>query len=143
MLLLDEPTANLDARTRREYLSTLLELRRQQKTIVFASHRLEEVEVLADRVLLMEAGRIIQEVSADRVRQRLIADIELVLWVADDQRRQAVQVLEGEGLRAHVNGRGTVVVRLNADEKMKAMHLLEEQDITVLDFELEKEQTWN
>ena len=143
VLLLDEPTANLDARTRREYLSFLLELRRQQKTIVFASHRLEEVEVLADRVLWMEAGRIIQELSTEQIRRRLASDIELVLWVAEGQRRQAVQILEGEGLAAHLNGRGTVVVRLDAAQKMQALHLLEHHDISVLDFETEKEHSWN
>ena len=143
VLLLDEPTANLDARTRREYLSFLLELRRQQKTIVFASHRLEEVEVLADRVLLMEAGRIIQELSTEQIRRRLASDIELVLWVPEGQRRQAVSILEGGGLAAHVNGRGTVVVRLDAAQKMQALHLLERHDISVLDFETEKEHSWN
>jgi ABC-type multidrug transport system ATPase subunit len=143
VLLLDEPTANLDARTRREYLSTLLELRRQQKTIIFASHRLEEVEVLADRVLLMEAGRIIQELSTEQIRRRLASDIELVLWVAEGQRRQAVNILEGDGLDAHVNGRGTVVVRLDAAQKMQVLHLLERHDISVLDFETEKEHSWN
>jgi ABC-type multidrug transport system ATPase subunit len=143
VLLLDEPTANLDARTRREYLSFLLELRRQQKTILFASHRLEEVEVLADRVLLMEAGQITQELSTEQIRRRLASDIDLVLWVAEGQRRQAVQILEGEGLAAHMNGRGTVVVRLDADQKMQALRLLERHDISVLDFETEKEQSWN
>ena len=143
VLLLDEPTANLDANTRRDYLSFLLELRRQQKTILFASHRLDEVEVLADRVLLMEAGRIIQEFSTEQMRRRLASDIELVLWVAEDQRRQAVQILEGEGLAAHVNGRGTVVVRLDAAQKMRALHLLEHHEISVLDFETEKEHSWN
>jgi ABC-type multidrug transport system ATPase subunit len=51
VLLLDEPTANLDTRARAEYMKLIRELKRQGKTIVFASHRVEEVKALADEVL--------------------------------------------------------------------------------------------
>lgn len=59
ILLLDEPTSNLDAAGRQDLLSQLAELRVQGKTIFFTSHRPEEVEELADRVITMESGRIV------------------------------------------------------------------------------------
>lgn len=58
VLLLDEPTANLDAEGRERFYRLLDELRARGKTLVFTSHRAEEVTRLADRVLRLEDGRL-------------------------------------------------------------------------------------
>lgn len=58
ILILDEPTSNLDLRAREEFVHFLQELRDEGKTLVFSSHRLEEVKAVADRVLLLESGRL-------------------------------------------------------------------------------------
>jgi len=58
ILVLDEPTASLDIRSREEFLTLLRELKRAGKTLVFSSHHLEEITALADRVLLLEGGRL-------------------------------------------------------------------------------------
>lgn len=68
LLLLDEPTASLDSQARRDYLKLLLALRQAGKTILFASHRLEEVEALASRVLLLEQGRLTAVITAAELR---------------------------------------------------------------------------
>jgi len=59
VLLLDEPTSNLDAASRREVLDSLIALRNNGKTILFTSHRSEEMERLANRVLTIENGVIV------------------------------------------------------------------------------------
>ena len=64
LLVLDEPTANLDARARQELLALLGELKAAGKTLVFSSHRLSEVAKLADRVLVLEDGRLIASCPA-------------------------------------------------------------------------------
>ncbi|MFZ5827493.1 MAG: ABC transporter ATP-binding protein [Bacillota bacterium] len=53
VLLLDEPTANLDETARQEFLALLLRLREQGKTMVIASHRSDEVNLLADSSLVL------------------------------------------------------------------------------------------
>lgn len=143
ILLLDEPTANLDVQARREYLSLLVELRKGGKTLIFASHRLEEVEGLADRLLVMQAGNIDQELQAGDFRRSLVQDIELTLWVPEAQRQPAVEILLASGLAAHLNGRGTVVVRLPANRKLEPLVALQAQQVQVLDFEVEQVQAWS
>lgn len=143
LLLLDEPTANLDARGRSDYLTLLAGLRRQQKTILFASHRIEEVETLADQVLVMEAGRVIESYAPAELRLRLAPHVELTLWVADEQRPRALELLLGKGMNAHLNGRGTVVVQVEAAQKLQPLNLLAENGVAINDFELEKVQVWN
>jgi sodium transport system ATP-binding protein len=61
VLLLDEPTRSLDAIGAAEFRRFLKSeiLRRGQTSLVFASHTLPEVELLADRVAILEAGRLL------------------------------------------------------------------------------------
>lgn len=57
VLLLDEPTASLDPASRRDLLHHLTNVSRDT-TMILASHRLEEIEPLTDRVMVLGAGRI-------------------------------------------------------------------------------------
>jgi ABC-type multidrug transport system ATPase subunit len=150
VLVLDELTANLDAKARRDYLALLAALRKEGKTIIFASHRMEEVETLASRVLVLESGQIRKVLLPGDVRLRLAPDVELTLWVAEHQRPHALTCLESHGLKAHLNpvngicdGRGTVVVQVNSEHKLQPLALLAELGIEVLDFEMERGQLWN
>jgi ABC-2 type transport system ATP-binding protein len=56
VLILDEPTAGLDPNQIREVRSTMRRLR-ETKTILLSTHILQEVEAMADRVILINEGR--------------------------------------------------------------------------------------
>jgi ABC-type multidrug transport system ATPase subunit len=135
--VLDEPTANLDARARQEYLDLLFRLRGAGKTILFASHRLDEVETLAGRVALLAAGEQVEELKPGDLRLRVAPEVILTMWVAEAQRQRALDLLADRGWEAHLNGRGTVAARLSATEKVQALRRLSEYGILVEDFEVE------
>jgi len=137
LLLLDEPTANLDARARKDYLQLLFKLRNEGKTILFASHRLDEVETLADRAVILNGGRRVDELEPGRLRAHLAPQVVLTLWVPEGQRQDALGALQDRGWEAHLNGRGTVIVQLSAEDKVHALHCLGERGIVVRDFEIE------
>ena len=63
ILLLDEPTSNLDARARDSAIMLLEDLRAKGRTLIVTSHHIEEVGMLVDRVVAMEEGRITVECS--------------------------------------------------------------------------------
>jgi NitT/TauT family transport system ATP-binding protein len=71
VLLLDEPFAALDAQTRLSVQARFLELwARDRKTVIFVTHDLNEAVVLADRIVVMGAGRIIDDIEVRFPRPR-------------------------------------------------------------------------
>jgi ABC-2 type transport system ATP-binding protein len=61
LLVLDEPMSGLDPIGRKEVRDLLLEQRDRGKTLLFTSHILSDVEVLCDRVVIMQQGEITSE----------------------------------------------------------------------------------
>lgn len=61
VLLLDEPTASLDREGQRHFIEIVKLLRSQERTVLLASHRNEEIARLTDRVLHLEGGRLVDE----------------------------------------------------------------------------------
>jgi NitT/TauT family transport system ATP-binding protein len=71
VLLMDEPFGALDAQTREELQNELLEIHaKTQKTIIIVTHDLDEAILLADRVVVLRAGRIAQELTVEIPRPR-------------------------------------------------------------------------
>jgi ABC-2 type transport system ATP-binding protein len=68
LLVLDEPTAGMDVATRREFWAAMREFTEAGKTVLFATHYLDEAEEFADRVVLMRDGRIAADGSVAEVR---------------------------------------------------------------------------
>lgn len=60
VLLLDEPLSGLDPRTQRELADSLAELKAEGAAIVFSAHETLLAETLADRAVVLEAGRIVR-----------------------------------------------------------------------------------
>ncbi|MDR2957656.1 MAG: ABC transporter ATP-binding protein [Coriobacteriales bacterium] len=74
MLVLDEPTAGLDALGRLEFVESLRQMKASGKTIILNSHILSDVERVCDRAVIIDAGRIVYEWSqADSSGQTLEA----------------------------------------------------------------------
>jgi nitrous oxidase accessory protein len=69
LLVLDEITSNLDANGREGLLGVLTRLKESGKTIVFTSHRRDDVLRLADRVLVLERGKLARHALPDDVAQ--------------------------------------------------------------------------
>ncbi len=70
-LLLDEPTASLSPDVSRWIRNRLSEYREKKgATILFASHDMREVELLCDKVLMMNEGRIIEQGSPEELKNR-------------------------------------------------------------------------
>jgi ABC-2 type transport system ATP-binding protein len=68
LLVLDEPTAAMDVATRRSFWSGAREYVSDGRSLLFATHRLEEADEVADRVVVMAGGRVVADGSPDEVK---------------------------------------------------------------------------
>ncbi len=68
LLLLDEPTVALDVEARREFWHVMREFASGGKTVVFATHYLEEADAYADRIILMARGQIVADGPATEIK---------------------------------------------------------------------------
>ncbi len=71
LLLLDEPTAALDVEGRRAFWQAMRGATAQGKTVVFATHYLEEADAYADRIVLLAHGQIVADGPATEIKARV------------------------------------------------------------------------
>ena len=94
LLILDEPTANLDPTARAVVLDLVREARGAGRTVIFSSHVLSEVEATCDRVAILRAGRVVHEQSIEHLRRhhRITARLEGPLGSVPEALRDHVTV---------------------------------------------------
>ena len=68
LLLIDEPTTGMDAQSRAAFWEAMGQLRAEGRTILLTTHYLEEAERVADRVVIMNAGRILADGTPESLR---------------------------------------------------------------------------
>ncbi len=77
VLIMDEPTVGIDPQSRNHILETVLKLNKENMTVIYTSHYMEEVEFLCTRIAIMDHGRIIAAGTKDELR-KLIGDKDVI-----------------------------------------------------------------
>ena len=74
IIFLDEPTVAVDPQSRNNILEGIKKLRDNGATIVYTTHYMEEVEILCDRIIILDKGNIIAEGTSEELKKQ--ANIE-------------------------------------------------------------------
>ncbi|MGI9584703.1 MAG: ABC transporter ATP-binding protein [Acidimicrobiia bacterium] len=135
ILLLDEPTSNLDARARDAAIELLQGLREEGRTLIVTSHHIEEMAMLVDRVVAMEQGEIKVICDPSDLAEELGLRAWLHLVLTNGSASSALKVLEDRGFRVKMNSRG-VLVEVSAQGKGEAVHALQDAGISIDDLEV-------
>src|SRR5260370_398868 len=97
VLFLDEPTTGLDPRSRNEIWAIVRELRRGGTTLLLTTQYLEEADQLADRIAVIDRGKVIAEGTGNELKDRVGGQILEVELSSVGQRDRAQAVLARRG----------------------------------------------
>lgn len=107
VLFLDEPTTGLDARSRKS-LWELIEFYRGRKTIVMTTHYLEEADFLADRLAIINQGRLVALGTSEELKREL-AGLETMTIQAENLTPTAAERLKKIYPRIRLNGEKLII----------------------------------
>jgi ABC-2 type transport system ATP-binding protein len=119
LLVLDEPTAALDVEGRREFWTTMREFASRGKTILFATHYLEEADAYADRAVLMARGRVVADGPTTEIKA-LVGTRTIRATLPD----VALEQLERLAGVSHAERRGEAVILACSDSDAAIRALL-------------------
>jgi len=118
LLVLDEPTVAMDVESRREFWATMRTYVALGKTVVFATHYLEEADAYADRIILMANGRVVADGPATEIKATVgLRTIRATLPGAD------IAALSGLPGVTNVDTRGEAII-LNCSDSDAALRAL-------------------
>jgi len=119
LLLLDEPTTGMDVEGRRAFWSAIRDDAGSGRTVLFATHYLEEADQYADRIVLISQGQVVADGTGPQIRA-LAAGRTIRAWLPDAD----VDAITALGGVDHVEVRGESVTIHAKDSDTVARYLL-------------------
>jgi len=136
LIVLDEPTTGMDVEGRHSFWQAIHADARRGRTVLFATHYLEEADQYADRIILIRKGRIVADGTTAEIKAMAAGRTIEAEWPGAD--RDALAALPGVET---VEVRGTRVVVRTSDSDAVARHLLTQtpaHDVTITSQNLEQ-----
>lgn len=122
LLLLDEPTTGMDVEGRRAFWSSIREDAERGRTVLFATHYLEEADLYADRIILISRGQIVADGSGSQIKS--LASGRTVRATVDDADAKVLGALQAMGGVESIDVRGDQLFVHTKDSDAIARYLL-------------------
>ncbi|MET7771003.1 ATP-binding cassette domain-containing protein [Nocardia sp. NPDC005366] len=137
VVVLDEPTTGLDPRGRLDMWQVIGDLVDDGTTVLLTTQYLEEADLLADRITVIDRGKVIARGSADELKTSIGGDRLTVTLAAGQQMAPALRVLAqlgvGEPLHEPGTDEASVVVGDGSRTMVEALRRLDDAGVCVLD----------
>jgi ABC-2 type transport system ATP-binding protein len=118
LLVLDEPTVAMDVEARRDFWTTMRALAASGKTIIFATHYLEEADAYADRAVLIARGRVVADGPTTEIKA--MVGTRTIRATLPGVPAEALERLSGV-TRAERRGEAAVLVCADSDAAIRAL----------------------
>jgi ABC-2 type transport system ATP-binding protein len=122
LIVLDEPTTGMDVDSRQRFWRSMREQAELGRTVLFATHYLEEADNVADRVLVLHRGRLLADASAAQIKAR--AGVRRVAFDLDqgvEEHEPTLRALPGV-VHIELSGKTVRIRSDDADETVAAIY---------------------
>jgi len=138
VLILDEPTSGLDP-------NQLIEIRRlikelgQEKTVIFSTHIMQEVQALCDRVIIINKGEMVANDTIETLQQKVAGETVLTVEFAQKiVQKELARINQVKTIKSLGNGRWQLISEKNKDIRKDIFNFAVSNNLTLL--EMKKEQ---
>jgi ABC-2 type transport system ATP-binding protein len=136
LIFLDEPTTGLDPRTRAQMWQTIRELVAAGSTIVLTTQYLEEADELADRVALIDHGKLVSLGTPDELKEQVGGTKLMLTLVSEDQAKIAVTTLDKIVTGVVQNGHVLEVGLAETNQAAALLTAVAEVGLTIADIKI-------
>ncbi|MBN2420720.1 ABC transporter ATP-binding protein [Candidatus Woesearchaeota archaeon] len=140
ILILDEPTADLDPLLRKHIWALIKKINSFGKTVIISSHFLEEMDELCSRIALIYNKSITHLGTTEEFRKKFPYNQEIILNLASQRYEQLASMLKGLPIsKMIVRGNKTVIYTQQTETVLKrVLDIVEQQRETILDLDVQK-----
>ncbi len=139
IIIMDEPTQGLDPESARQFLDFILELKKEGRTVLLASHLLHQVQAVCDRVGLYYRGKKALEGTVEELARRVLGfAYRILVQVRKDARRliEPLQRLQGVQ-RVEIKDDQTLIVHCERDMRPEVAQAVIQQGAQLLRLDME------
>ncbi|AMG95475.1 ABC transporter ATP-binding protein [Staphylococcus simulans] len=129
LIFLDEPTSAMDAKTRRYFWNIINDLKARGITILYTTHYIEEVEKVADRVIVLKKGKIMNDSSPSQLKH---LDKTSTIYLP----KQFESIIQNQTQLSYQKDQSELQIK--TDEVQKVLQQLIEIDIDLNELEIKK-----
>ncbi len=140
VLILDEPTADLDPLLQKEILWLLQESNKQGITIVIASHHLDSIEHLCNKVAIIHRGKVHSHGLIDEIKKPFLKDYFTINLRPGDRKEKVIEALKGLPIKKIVDeGNRLVVHPIDIEKTISGLlSFIKEENLYLHDMDMRK-----
>lgn len=139
ILLLDEPTANLDVRRQLEFRNLISLLVEEGKTVILTTHLLGDVDHIAKKIMLLNKGKLVTKSSVEDLFKQLDLSSQMFIELSDPSKEpDAISALEKAGA-SDITVKGKwLEMGIDPSRKLSVLNNLRAADCEIKDFKIEE-----
>jgi ABC-2 type transport system ATP-binding protein len=140
IVIMDEPTIGIDPQSRNHILNSIQELNRRGATIIYTSHYMEEVEMVCDRVGIIDHGKLITCGTKKEIKGQMSFEEKIVIDALSVNYNAIEEIKAVKGVKtAAVNENTLEIITGNAQESLQdILFILSKRDVRVKDIHLKE-----
>ncbi len=110
LIFLDEPTVAVDPQSRNNILEGIKKLRDNGATICYTTHYMEEVEMLCDRIIILDKGKILAQGTSDELKKKAKIEEKITVEIKNINSKQLEEIKQFENVQDAVLNMNTLIV---------------------------------